>query len=420
VLSNLGGGLSFKLYTSVFEIEGHPPVLNSSGDRPSIILSSMSNQKVFVAWQDEAKVVHVTELALEKTDTGSTKAAPVDDFALACDDLSLAGFVARSDGGGYALALVEGEDTLWLILVSSPSKSMFRKKLTGLKPKESKGATFAPLCSGSLRLSCLCTGDGVSGHYAAYFASKREFGGDGGPSDVHQGDSLAIVDFVSGELLQHSWAWGVSHSLDQRIISDFSSGYVCAAVGDAYPKGFVVIKVAAPPNHLDRLGNEDLSDARWLLDEEKVASFILDANSAGWANGKLGGLMKLPGNNGYALTVSTAQGREEGSDLGLLRFDLEGKMIDISWLTHTLEASEVVVKSARYGNNILAAWRRDASLLHVLLMDEKAQSLGSIETVPGKMNNADDFITLPNGEVAWAYIGKNNGISRLHFACLSL
>lgn len=46
-------------------------------------------------------------------------------------------------------------------------------------------------------MSAVCAGDGVSGHYAVYFAAKREFSGNG-KNNEHQGDSLAIIDFKTG------------------------------------------------------------------------------------------------------------------------------------------------------------------------------------------------------------------------------
>jgi len=68
-------------------------------------------------------------------------------------------------------------------------------------------------------------------------------------------------------LLDSSWGWGVSHSLDQRLVPDhLDDGYACVAIGDAYPKGVVFIKVPVNSVGAKPIGHNDLSKARWLIE----------------------------------------------------------------------------------------------------------------------------------------------------------
>eukprot|EP01102_Stenamoeba_stenopodia_P017446 TRINITY_DN6249_c0_g1_i1.p1 TRINITY_DN6249_c0_g1~~TRINITY_DN6249_c0_g1_i1.p1 ORF type:complete len:381 (-),score=56.72 TRINITY_DN6249_c0_g1_i1:66-1208(-) len=372
----------------------------------------MPDGSSYLAWQDAQHTIHISRLELE------SEVQQIENDVL-FENLTLAGFIARADGGGFAVAAIEG-DILWVIL-SSKNRPTIKKQLTALIPKDQKGATFAPLEFGTLRMSAVCAGDGISGHYAVYFAAKREFSGNG-KNNEHQGDSLAIIDFVSGELLDSSWAWGVSHSLDQRIVLDHSEdGYACVAIGDAYPKGVVFLRVPVRSVQAKPLEHNDLSKARWLYEADKPVAFALDANGAGWANGKLGGIVKLCSTTisesvqgiGYAVGITSAQGKQS-SEVGLLRFDTEGNLLGCHWITDSPDQSKLLCKITNYGKNIFFAWRRDATLVNVQITDSNGKRLGPAVSIPSKINEGDDPVTLANGDVAWAFIKKVDGQPRIH------
>lgn len=67
------------------------------------------------------------------------------------------------------------------------------------------------------------------------FAHYNYFGlYDNGSRNVHTGDSSVFLRATDGENVGHSFTWGSSHSLTQRVIYDGYYLYT-ATLGDAYP-----------------------------------------------------------------------------------------------------------------------------------------------------------------------------------------
>lgn len=151
-----------------------------------------------------------------------------------------------------------------------------------------------------------------------------------------------------------------------------------------------------------------------------------EAFASGWSAGQMGSIVKLPDDNSYFvgwLSRDVVPGGQDNqtarftTDIALVRLGADHQMIGQKrWLVETQSAAETNLHFARYGQSqILMAWdsivgvRCDrmcfgsyaGTYARVLDREGNVISGGSVSAVP---NHHDDLTTLPNGDVAWAYV----------------
>jgi hypothetical protein len=151
-----------------------------------------------------------------------------------------------------------------------------------------------------------------------------------------------------------------------------------------------------------------------------------EASAPGWSAGQMGSIVKLPGDNTYFVgwlsrdVVANGQSNQTArlaTDIALVRLGPDLKVIgEKRWLVETPNAAETNLHFARYGqSHVLMIWdaiinvRCDrmcygsyaGTYARVLDREGNVVKEARLSAVP---NHHDDLVTLPNGDVVWAYV----------------
>lgn len=150
-----------------------------------------------------------------------------------------------------------------------------------------------------------------------------------------------------------------------------------------------------------------------------------EAHEPGWSGGQMGSIVKLSDNTYFVGWLSrdidpaaaTSQPGRVANDIAMVRLGADRQPIrDKRWLVETEGVAETNLHFARYGQSqILMVWDsiRDVHCdkmcfgtyagTHASVLDHEGNVVkaGTIRAVP---NHHDDLVTLPNGDVAWAYV----------------
>jgi hypothetical protein len=150
-----------------------------------------------------------------------------------------------------------------------------------------------------------------------------------------------------------------------------------------------------------------------------------EASAPGWSAGQMGSIVKLPDNTYFVGWLSRDvvpngqpnQTARLATDIALVRLGPDLKMIgERRWLLETPYAAETNLHFARYGQSqVLMIWDAITNVrckrmcygtyagtyARVLDRDGRVLAEDRLSAVP---NHHDDLVTLPNGDVAWAYV----------------
>lgn len=316
---------------------------------------------VAVAWADTAGSVHVTAVDDAGQRMGEDVIVPGDEVR---------GFVAGPDGY-YSLLVVRG-DEMHLVLYSqrSPEETVDTRIVGGVS-KTRSGSKWVDDWGHEGRL----VWDGEK--YAAYFGHTQNWGAQG----KHQGDLLWFFD-AAGQKIEvegEGWDWGCSHSLDLRLAHNGTRlGPAC--LSDAYPsKGFHF-------NHRTSLIRSEPS-----------------GNARGYSAANLGGW--VPRADGFLMSLTSPEGRRS-SDVGMIHVANDGRPGPAMWLTDTPGVDESAPHLAAYGPRLLAGWTGDGQGYLAEVAGDGTVVVGPDATT-AEVGPRDDFVTLPGGDVAWAYVWGN-------------
>lgn len=351
------GGLADRVRVSPIDVSPDRVLLQSgrgwSTNRP-VMLAGLADGGAKVAWTDAQGRIHITPLDAEDRRGGAD---------LLPGRSEVRGFVAHSDGG-TALLVGEG-DTMTLRRMDAAGKTLFEKKLVGGLPQNVNGNKWIDDWGHEGRLVWSGT------QYGAYFGHTQAFG----PTEKHQGDLFWIFDDQLNKL-RGGWDWGCSHSLDLRLAHNGERfGPVC--LSDAFPtKGF----------HFNHRTVEIRSEP--------------SGNGAGRSDARLGGLAAVPG--GFWMTFTSPEGRPGGqSDVGLVPIGSDGEVGPVRWLTDTRDVQESSPHLAVYGDGLLAGWAYGEDFV-IARLDAEGRMVEGPVRIEARIAERDDFVALPNGDVAWA------------------
>jgi hypothetical protein len=230
----------------------------------------------------------------------------------------------------------------------------------------------------------------------------------------HEGDTYLSFDIETGTNMRLGWNWKVSHTLYQQQIYD-GNMFLTASLGDYYPQqiGFSTINMAT-----GQVG----------LYSDSIIPGIITGKPDGTSGGRLGGLVQLDSNT-YACTYSrwNVTYSEHGetpnnvNELGMVVFDSSLSRLNY----RTLVNSDAVnlVKTAKFGNKLLVGYidtlrsrepggfipsvsgNPDWNPMYIMVVDYNAEVI----VKPFRVNTFslsanDDWETLNDGNVAWAYV----------------
>ena len=140
----------------------------------------------------------------------------------------------------------------------------------------------------------------------------------------------------------------------------------------------------------------------------------------------MGSIVKLPADNSYFVgwlsrdVVANGQPNQTArlaTDIALVRLDADRKVIgERRWLVETPNAAETNLHFARYGqSHVLMVWDAITNVrcdrmcygsyagTYARVLDSEGNTIAEdkLSAVP---NHHDDLVTLPNGDVLWAYV----------------
>jgi hypothetical protein len=150
-----------------------------------------------------------------------------------------------------------------------------------------------------------------------------------------------------------------------------------------------------------------------------------EAFARGWSGGQMGSIVKLPDNSYFVgwLSRDVVEGGSSNqtarlaSDIALMRLGPDRKALgERQWLVETPYVAETNLHFARYGHDrILMVWDAITGIrcdrmcygnyagTYARVLDSSGKLIRGdrLSAVP---NHHDDLVTLPNGDVAWAYV----------------
>ena len=296
-----------------------------------------------VGWTDTEGTVHITPLDRHMRRCGT-------DMLL--EGVVLRDLVAHTDGSAI-LTLQEGGMHLTRI---RNQETIFQKRLISNSSRDIHWGSLA-----------------WNGHtYGAYFALHG-----GG----HEGDGLRFVS-PDGEILEGGWNWGVSHSIDMRLVPS-GDAFFPVALSDAYPGTGIYFNHTA-----------------------KRISYTWGDFSGG-TGGRLGGLVAA-GDRMFLAFASKEGGRKHWS-VALADFAKEHPHTQrVHKYLEDADSDQVNVKMARYGKDqLLVSWVEAApGDRKFCLYNFQGERVGPAEVLSVTASPRGDFQTLPDGSVAWADCGE--------------
>lgn len=251
----------------------------------------------------------------------------------------------------------------------------------------------------------------VGGKWYASFDHYNNFNAYSNPGVANAHTAASILSFNddgSGPLLR--LAWGVSHSIDSRAISD-GERLIDTHLGDSYPQS-IVLYVTDPEtgrvkDGINLFERGAFPDTVISTQSDGSPIYGIAGNGGGQSSGKLGDLMQV-GCGQYVLSYAVRPATfgsftSKLDELGLLFFDKDGNIIARKKLR---QGSDVeTLKSARYGTSaILVAWKtKDSNDYWVMLVDSHGLVLQDPQKLPAGVvfSNRDDFTMMKNGDILW-------------------
>ncbi len=305
-----------------------------------VIFAAQPDGGAKIGWTDADGTVHVTPLNQRMRRCGP-------DMLL--EGVILRDLVAHNDGSAI-LTLQEGGMHLTRI---RDQETIFKKRLISNSSREIHWGSLA--------------WNGRS--YGAYFALHG-----GG----HEGDGLCFVS-PEGEMQEGGWNWGVSHSIDMRLVPS-GNVFFPVALSDAYPgTGFYF-------NHT-----------------AKRISYTW-GNFSGGTGGRIGGVVALGDRMFMAFT--SKEGDRKHWSVALADFaKAPPHRQRVHQYLEEAESDQINVKIARYGKDrMLISWVDSANAVRQFAVyNQQGQREGAIETLPVAASPRSDFKTLPGGAVVWAH-----------------
>lgn len=211
--------------------------------------------------------------------------------------------------------------------------------------------------------------------------------------------------------------WSVSHSFDQRAYGN-SDYFIKMSIGDMYPKDLNAAVYDMEGLHqtaaVDFFGANRFPDALMGYDKANNPMYGVAGSPSG-VSMVLGEIMEVDKNT-FAFTYAMKPARygnisTEIDELGMLVFD---EKLQVSKRIKLRRGSDVeFVKSARYGRNILIAWKTIGIPGYWMMLVDKAGNVLQEQTrlpAPVFFNASDAFEISQNGDIAWTSAGYGSAV----------
>ncbi len=322
-----------------------------------VYLAPLAGGGAKIAWSDSNRGVHLTTVDADDQRIGH-------DIELNGDEVR--GLVAHEDGS-TAMMVVSGK-VLSFVKLDADGEQVIRKDYLGLQSETTIGSKWVDDWGHEARLVW------AEGKYGLYSGHTQYFGAQG----KHQGDLFWFFD-ANGERIdvpRQGWDWGCSHSLDLRLAHN-GVRFGPACLSDAYPQ---------PGFHFNHREIEIRREP--------------SGDGSGGSDARLGGWVPL--DDGFLMSFASPEGRSS-TDVGILKVYNDATKDPAVWLTNTANLTEDAPHLARYGQDeFLASWMVNTNHL-IATVDEEGTLLDGPAVIDARIGARDDFQTMPDGDVAWAW-----------------
>jgi hypothetical protein len=311
----------------------------------------------------------------------------------------LVGLHANPDGSFALLASTEegptefrpgwcsGDNTLWAIKVGADGKTLWKTHLIG-------GKGYGPQQKWFINGSAAVLAHNGS-VYGAFYSVGRNFAKPGKAPNSHEGDAFKAFEEQGDIRDDLSCFWNCSHSKDQRMLVD-GEDFLTLTMGDTYPLG--VLFKAHP------------SRRRGVVWPEKSRGAELKKNyKLVFMPGGLGGIAFM--GDGLAATATTfiRDGEQKSINSAerfvlFLRFDKGGALVAKRYLTAEPEMRGLRAYVGNFGRLALVGWgipgRKETTL--AVMNDDGSYALSPWRSKHSLSHRAG-FVSMPNGDLVWAY-----------------
>lgn len=257
----------------------------------------------------------------------------------------------------------------------------------------------------------------AGGKWFASYDHGNNFNAYKNPDNPDSHFGVTVTSFAAdGSGGQMPIPWGVSHSIDMRMISD-GNRVILASIGDAFPMDIRVFAVDAQTgtvktNTIFNSGKYPDTQIGAATDGSPI--YGIAADGGGLTAGKLGDLVQMGcGQYGLTYTIEPATYSFNGktftstpNELGLLVLDQNLNVIKRTMLRRGDDVE--FLKTARFGKSaLLVAWKtKKADDYWATLVDVRGVMIQSPQKLPAgvKFTSNDGFATAANGDVIWTMV----------------
>jgi len=282
-----------------------------------------------------------------------------------------------------------------LVRVDTNGTPLSRTTLTEKGNVDSPGAQFIWWYGHTARLAT--DGSRIGVYFRSAMSTERP--GSPGEVDIHAGDTLKFASASTGALLAGGWDWGCSHSWSVRLAHN-GTRWGTACHGDAFPNAMQVSRLTSPTATPDPL--------QWLNDTDpsrRALGGLVAAGGGFWID------YLQPSANGLSLKLAKVPAT--GTLLTQRRTIASGAALDGAYPFRPYMAA--------YGSGqLLLGWKASGRLKLAVADATTGAVIEGPVTTNLKIDNFQDMVTAPNGDVMWAYSGGGSTVQVNRVAACSL
>lgn len=377
-----------QIHSSSIPVPGQ--IGESNEDYPVVIVPQPDGQSV-LAWSDTSQG-QIRLARVSADDQSKTDLPPIPGLQVQA---------GLADPSGTVLAVISNDPDIYspkhcksdqtpdqpvcgkidLVKLTTDGSTAFRTTLSSKINADQDGANFIWWYGHTARLAS----DG--NQYAVYYRTAGSYTrpNDADEVDIHAGDALRFVS-KDGTLIPNAgWSWGCSHSWSVRLA--FSNGQWAAAChGDAYPNAMQMALLNSPTSQPIK--------QQWLN----------ESNPTGRA---LGGIVAAP-QSGFWMNYIVAE--DSHPTLHLAHYSGTTGQIDRDLVIP--EANGLVASPARYpyraymaayrSGQLLLGWKTADGLKLAVADASTGQLLQPPVSTNLQIDDFDEFVSSPSGDVLWA------------------
>jgi len=380
--------------------------VSPSDEYTPVVLAPRQDGTSVVAWTDSgANRIQLARLSsADKLDRLLSPLAGLEVHAALPTATGTAFAVMANDPDIYSPTYCRGANTpdqavcgkMDLVRVDTNGTPLSRTTLTEKTNVDSPGAQFIWWYGHTARLAT--DGSRIGVYFRSAMSTERP--GSPGEVDIHAGDTLKFVSASTGALQAGGWDWGCSHSWSVRLAHN-GARWGAACHGDAFPNAMQVSRLTSPtatPDPLQWLGDTDPS-------RRALGGLVAASGGGFWID------YLQPSATGLSLQLAKVPAT--GTLLKQRRTIASGAALDAAYPFRPYLAA--------YGSGqLLLGWKASGRLKLAVADAGTGAIVEGPVTTSLKIDNFQDMVTAPNGDVLWAHSSGGSSVQVNRVAACSL